>query len=63
MNKNPVIDPTIPIILFGKNFWNGLIDWEKMIEMGTISKENLNLFVIHDDTDESFDYLINNMQT
>ena len=53
----------IPIILFGKNFWNGLIDWEKMIEMGTISKEDLNLFVIHDDTDESFDYLINNMQT
>ena len=35
---------------------------EKMIEMGTISKEDLNLFVIHDDTDESFDYLINNMQ-
>ena len=49
----------IPIILFGRNFWHGLVDWQRMIDLGTISRDDLDLFVILDSVDESFDYLIN----
>ena len=52
----------IPIVLFGKNFWNGLVDWKKMIDQGTISKEDLSLFITLDGVDETYDYLIENMQ-
>ena len=52
----------IPIILFGRKFWNGLIDWQRMIDLGTISRDDLDLFVILDSVDESFDYLVKNMQ-
>ena len=52
----------IPIVLFGKNFWNGLVDWKKMINQGTISEEDLNLFITLDSVDETYDYLISNMQ-
>jgi len=52
----------IPIILFGSDFWNGLINWEKMIKLGTISKEDLDLFVIIDSVDDAFKYLVKNMQ-
>ena len=52
----------IPIVLYGSDFWDKLIDWDKMLEYGTISKEDLDLFVIIDDVDEAFDYLTNNMQ-
>ncbi len=52
----------IPIILFGKKFWDGLIDWERMLDAGTISKKDLDLFIILDDVRESFDYLVQNMQ-
>jgi len=52
----------IPIILFGSDFWNGLINWEKMVEFGTISREDLDLFVIIDSVDEAFEYMVNNMQ-
>ena len=52
----------IPIVLFGKNFWNGLVDWKKMINQGTISEEDLNLFITLDSVDETYDYLIDNMQ-
>ena len=52
----------IPIILFGKKLWDGLIDWERMLDAGTISKKDLDLFIILDDVRESFDYLVQNMQ-
>ena len=52
----------IPIVLFGKNFWNGLVDWKKMIDQGTISEEDLSLFITLDGVDETYDYLIENMQ-
>ena len=52
----------IPIILYGSDFWDKLIDWDKMLEYGTISKEDLDLFVIMDNVDEAFDHLTNNMQ-
>jgi len=52
----------IPIILYGSDFWDKLINWDKMLEYGTISKEDLDLFVIIDNVDEAFDHLTNNMQ-
>ena len=52
----------IPIILFGKDFWEGLIDWDRLISNNLISKSDLDLFVILDSVDEAFDYLVKNMQ-
>jgi len=52
----------IPIILFGREYWDGLINWKRMIEYQTISKQDLDLFVIVDTIDEAYNYLIKNMQ-
>ena len=52
----------IPIILFGREYWGGLINWKRMIEYQTISKQDLDLFVIVDTIDEAYNYLIKNMQ-
>jgi len=56
------ISRKIPIVLFGKNFWDGLIDWEKLVSNKLISKSDLDLFVILDTVDDTFDYLIKNME-
>ena len=55
------IKRNIPIVLFGKNFWNGLINWDKLVENKVISREDLDLFVTLDGVDETFEYLKNNM--
>ncbi len=34
----------VPILLFGSDFWKGLIDMNMLVEQGTISKEDLKLF-------------------
>lgn len=41
----------IPLVLFGSDFWGGLIDWlkTKMIEYGTISIEEMDLITVTDD--------------
>ena len=52
----------IPIILFGSEFWDGLINWERMISNKVISRSDLGLFVIIDSVDEAFSYLTKNMQ-
>ena len=52
----------IPIILFGKDFWEGLIDWDRLISNKLISKSDLDLFVILDSVDEAFHYLIDNIE-
>lgn len=43
-----------PIIMFGKEYWGGLIKWmnETLIPTGTIDKEDMNLFHITDDPKE-----------
>ncbi|MDY0781043.1 TIGR00730 family Rossman fold protein [Tenacibaculum sp. IB213877] len=47
-----------PIVLVGKKFWGGLLDWIKntLIEEGNISPEDLNLFRIVDTPEEAVDH-------
>ncbi len=43
-----------PIILAGKEYWQGIYDWicNTMLEQGNVSPEDLNLFKIADSADE-----------
>ena len=62
MLQTKKITRKIPIVLFGSDYWNGLINWDRMIENKTISRSALKLFVTLDSVDEAFDHLIQNMQ-
>lgn len=48
-----------PIILIGKSYWSGLIDWIKntMLKEGTVSEEDLDLFHLTDDGMEAVDII------
>ena len=56
------ITKKIPIVLFGKEFWNSVINWNYLVECGTISKEDLDLFLITDSIENAFEYLTSNIQ-
>ena len=47
-----------PIVLVGKKFWGGLIDWlhETLIAEGNIKEEDLNLFRLVDTADEAVEH-------
>lgn len=48
----------VPIVLYGKEFWNEVINFEALLEWGVISREDLGLFKIIDTVEETRDYLI-----
>ena len=45
----------VPIILFGTAYWKRLVDFDMMVEEGTISKEDLTLFTYTDDPHVAWD--------
>ena len=48
------IDP-IPVLLYGREFWERLIDWEFFAERGLICKEDLNIFTYCETAQEGWD--------
>lgn len=48
-----------PIILFGKDYWQGLIDWSKntLIAAGTITEKDLKLLHLTDSVDEAIQWI------
>ncbi|MGB1126796.1 MAG: TIGR00730 family Rossman fold protein [Opitutales bacterium] len=50
------------IVLFGSEFWNSVINFDSLIQWGTISPKDLDLFKIVDDVDEAADYIIKGLK-
>jgi hypothetical protein len=51
------IKKPVPIVLFGKQYWADILNIEKMVEWGTISAKDLDLFFYTDSVDEAFTHL------
>ena len=51
----------MPIILYGKEFWEGLINFEQFIKWGVISLKDVELFEIVDDVDDAFTLITENL--
>ncbi len=47
--------PPMPVVLFGRSFWRKVLDFDAMIEFGTIERSDLGLFDIVDDAEEAWD--------
>jgi predicted Rossmann-fold nucleotide-binding protein len=43
----------VPFLLFGRDFWNRIINWEALADAGTISTADLDLFVMVDTAAEA----------
>ena len=47
----------MPIIIYGREYWDEVIDFGALLRRGTISPEDLELFRFFDDVGAAFDYL------
>lgn len=51
------IKKRLPIVLYGSEFWDKVIDFDVMIKFGTISPEDVNLFHRSDSVDDAFEHI------
>ena len=49
----------VPFLLFGEEFWRGIINWEVLSEAGTISAEDLDLFKFVESAAEAVELIEN----
>jgi uncharacterized protein (TIGR00730 family) len=56
------IKKRLPIVLFGTEYWDKVLHLEPMVEYGTISPEDVNLFYRTNSVDEAFDFVTRELQ-
>ena len=52
------IDP-MPVLLYGREYWERLIDWNFLVERGLISKNDLNIFTYCETAKEGWETIQN----
>ena len=51
----------LPIVIYGKEYWDQILNFDAMAEWGTISPEDKQLLYFSDDVDDAFQYLISHI--
>ena len=49
----------VPVLLFGRKFWESIINWDALSEAGTISAEDLELFRFVETAEEAIEAIEN----
>lgn len=49
----------VPVLLFGKTFWNRIVNWEALSDAGTISPDDLDLFRFVETAEEAMEHMRN----
>lgn len=45
----------MPVVLFGKEFWDGLVNFDRLVERGLISQQDVDALVMVETVDEAFE--------
>ncbi|MFL6212718.1 MAG: LOG family protein [Blastocatellia bacterium] len=53
---------TMPVILFGKTFWEEVVNFEALVRWGVVSPHDLDIFHITDSVDDAFAYLTSQLE-
>lgn len=58
LQQTEVIKNRIPVILYGRSFWEQAVNFEFLAEAGMIGREHLDLFSVVDSVDEALDRVL-----
>lgn len=53
---------TMPVILFGSEFWDEIIDFDALVRWGVVNAEDLEIFHKTDSVDDAFQYLTSKLE-
>jgi len=47
----------LPIVLLGEEFWDRVVDWDFLVEEGTIAPQDLDIFHVCDTADDAWEFI------
>ena len=50
--------PPMPVVLFGRNYWTKVVNFNALVEFGMLDRNDLALFDIVDDAEEAWSAMI-----
>jgi uncharacterized protein (TIGR00730 family) len=53
---------TMPVVLFGTEFWDDIINFDAFVKWGVVSQHDLEIFFKTDSVDEAFEYVTNKLE-
>ncbi|MDZ7841614.1 MAG: LOG family protein [Gammaproteobacteria bacterium] len=53
----------LPLVLYGSDYWNRVVNFDALVEYGTINPGDVDLFRVCDTVDDAFDYLTAELTT
>ena len=56
------IQNSFPVVLFGKAFWEGCINWQTLKEFGVCSPSDVDNLFFTDDVDEAFQFIVSALE-
>lgn len=51
------VEKRLPIVVYGKEYWDQVVNWKALSEWGMISRDDLKYVHFSDSPDDAFDYL------
>jgi uncharacterized protein (TIGR00730 family) len=51
------ITKNLPIVIYGEEYWNDIINFKSLVEWGTIAEEDVNLFYFSNSVEDAYKYL------
>lgn len=49
------VQKNLPVILFGKEYWQTVVNWQALVEFGTIAQEDVDALFFTDDPQDVSD--------
>jgi len=53
---------TIPVVLYGPEYWNKLINWKLLVDSGMIDANDLKLFRLSDSVENAYEYITGELE-
>ena len=51
----------MPIVLFGEKYWNDVVNWQTMVDYGTISQSDVDQLFFTNSVDEAYKYIVESL--
>lgn len=55
--KTGKISKRLPMVLFGREYWHDVVNFEALIRYGSIDPQDMDLFMVTDSVEEAFKYI------